>query len=102
MGGRSVDARSDSVCLLQTLVTAVLLLAPAKVPVGQAQVTRKPNQMAPCPVQSLCNRSGPGSGATPLGRGLDAFDWRAVAGFDWLPKGLAPLPTVGPHLCKYI
>lgn len=35
------------------------------------------------------------AGATPLGRGLDAFDWRAVAGFDWLPEGLA-LPTGWP------
>lgn len=69
MGGRSVDARSDSVCLLQTLVTAVLLLAPAKVPVGQAQLTRKPNQMAPCPVQPLCSRNGPGSQGHTLGEG---------------------------------
>lgn len=49
-------------CLfLQTLVTVVLPPAPTKVPVGQTQLTRKPNQMAPCLVQPLCIRSGPGS-----------------------------------------
>lgn len=95
-----MDPRSDSVCLLQTRgplpPAAFLAPAPAKVPVGRALLTRKPDQVAPRPARPLCCQRGLLSGATASGEGLGAI------GCPGLRVGGLPLAHRGPRAAHWL